>query len=66
LLVLFTSAVAQQSERTIRAEIVVNKNIDSVWKAWTTEEGVKTFFAPDCHVDARANGDYENLLQSCG
>jgi len=66
LLVWFTGAAGQQSERTIRAEIVVNKNIDSVWKAWTTEEGVKTFFAPDCHVDARANGDYEIYFNPAG
>jgi uncharacterized protein YndB with AHSA1/START domain len=65
-LILFASALAQQSERTIRAEIVVNKNIDSVWKAWTTEEGVKSFFAPDCHVDPRASGDYEIYFNPAG
>jgi uncharacterized protein YndB with AHSA1/START domain len=65
-LVLFATSPAQQAERIVRAEIVINKDIDSVWKAWTTEEGVKTFFAPDCHVDARTGGDYEIYFNPAG
>jgi uncharacterized protein YndB with AHSA1/START domain len=30
-----------------------------VWQAWTTEDGVKTFFAPACHIDLRIGGAYE-------
>ena len=49
----------QDLDRIIREEIVVNANIDAVWAAWTTEDGVKTFFAPDCHIDLRVDGIYE-------
>jgi uncharacterized protein YndB with AHSA1/START domain len=30
-----------------------------VWKAWTTVEGAKTFFAPDANLDASPGGAYE-------
>ena len=33
-----------------------------VWRAWTTVEGVKTFFAPDALIELRLNGKYEILF----
>ena len=30
-----------------------------VWKAWTTLEGVKTFFAPDARIELKPGGAYE-------
>ncbi|NOT01358.1 MAG: SRPBCC domain-containing protein [Phycisphaerales bacterium] len=30
-----------------------------VWHAWTTNEGVRTFFAPDSNIDLRLEGPYE-------
>ncbi len=33
--------------------------LQEVWNAWTTEEGVKTFFAPACRIDLRPGGAYE-------
>jgi uncharacterized protein YndB with AHSA1/START domain len=38
---------------------VVNAPIEEVWKAWTTTEGVKSFFAPDANVEARSGGPFE-------
>jgi uncharacterized protein YndB with AHSA1/START domain len=32
---------------------------DEVWAAWTTEEGVRSFFAPDCSIDLQPGGAYE-------
>ena len=40
-------------------ENMVYAGIEEVFAAWTTEEGVKTFFAPQAHVDARVGGTYE-------
>jgi uncharacterized protein YndB with AHSA1/START domain len=37
----------------------VNAPIEKVWDAWTTPDGIKTFFAPDCKVDLRVDGTYE-------
>jgi uncharacterized protein YndB with AHSA1/START domain len=59
LMVFSVTLCDQPSERVIRAEIVVNKNVEAVWAAWTTEEGIKGFFAPDCQIDLRVGGDFE-------
>ena len=48
--------------RTVEGEIVVNAGIDDVWKAWTTKEGVKSFFAPDCNIELKIGGAYEMLF----
>lgn len=45
--------------RKIYYEITVNGSIEEVWDAWTTKEGIKTFFAPDCNIDYRIDGVYE-------
>jgi uncharacterized protein YndB with AHSA1/START domain len=46
-------------ERMIEKQGVVGAPIGEVWKAWTTSEGVKSFFAPDAHVEARSGGPFE-------
>lgn len=46
-------------ERTITCQVTVRASTDAVWKAWTTPEGVKSFFAPDCLIDLRPGGAYE-------
>lgn len=45
--------------RAIEHEIVVHAAADEVWYAWTTNEGVKTFFAPASNVDLGVDGPYE-------
>lgn len=47
------------AERMIEKQVAVDAPIAEVWKAWTTSEGIKTFFAPDAHVEARAGGPFE-------
>jgi uncharacterized protein YndB with AHSA1/START domain len=46
-------------ERVIWADIVIEAKIDAVWEAWTTTEGVLSFFAPGCNIDLRIDGPYE-------
>ena len=53
------SMQAQDVDRVIRGEVVVQASIQAAWDAWTTEEGIKAFFAPDCSVDLRVDGLYE-------
>ena len=40
-------------------EIILDANIDKVWDAWTTDSGIRSFFAPDCKIDPKVGGDYE-------
>jgi uncharacterized protein YndB with AHSA1/START domain len=45
--------------RAIIKEITVPAGIDDVWNAWTTKEGIKSFFAPECNVELKVHGIYE-------
>jgi len=53
---------AAAAERALHKEVVVKAPIADVWQAWTTTEGIKTFFAPDAHVDARPDGAFEIFI----
>ncbi len=43
----------------LRFESDVQAPINQVWQAWTTREGVISFFAPDCCLDLTPGGAYE-------
>ena len=57
--VAFACGAPAAAERAIDKQVVVNAPIADVWNAWTTTEGVKTFFAPDARVEARVGGPFE-------
>lgn len=57
---------AQEPERLVKAEIIVPAGIEAVWEAWTTEAGLKTFFAPACKIELRPNGAYEMYFNPGG
>ena len=46
-------------DKAIRFEVEVAASARDVWKAWTTPEGITSFFAPACEVEARVGGPYE-------
>jgi uncharacterized protein YndB with AHSA1/START domain len=48
-----------ESERSVRAEVIVDAEPQEVWQAWTTEAGARSFFAPACRVEMRIGGAYE-------
>ena len=52
-----TTVAAQ--DRVIHKEVLVKAPVEAVWQAWTTSEGIKTFFAPDARVEARVDGPFE-------
>jgi uncharacterized protein YndB with AHSA1/START domain len=56
-------AAAQSSpapgERALVKEVTVAAPVAEAWKAWTTTEGVTSFFAPRAHVELRVGGPYE-------
>jgi uncharacterized protein YndB with AHSA1/START domain len=53
-------------ERTVRGEVIVDAPVSEVWNAWTTEEGIKSFFAPACNIDLRVGGAYEMFFLTDG
>ena len=50
------AALAQ--ERAINKEAVVAAPLTEVWKAWTTNEGIQSFFAPEAFVDPKPDGRF--------
>jgi uncharacterized protein YndB with AHSA1/START domain len=51
------AAVAE--ERAIDQRVTVKAPVSEVWKAWTTSEGIKSFFAPDARVELRVGGPFQ-------
>jgi uncharacterized protein YndB with AHSA1/START domain len=43
----------------IRKEVEVNASLKDVWNAWTSSEGVKSFFAPEANIQLSVGGAYE-------
>ncbi|MCI0451411.1 MAG: SRPBCC domain-containing protein [Candidatus Latescibacteria bacterium] len=59
LLITTIPVVAAASDRVLRADVVVPAPVAEVWKAWTTTEGITSFFAPGGAVDLRVDGTYD-------
>ena len=49
-------------DRIITGEVIVDAPVSDVWKAWTTEEGIKSFFAPACRIELGVDGSYEMIF----
>jgi uncharacterized protein YndB with AHSA1/START domain len=50
---------AHAAERAIDKSIEVPASLDEAWAAWTTREGIVSFFAPDAKVEARVGGPFQ-------
>jgi uncharacterized protein YndB with AHSA1/START domain len=46
-------------EKRITAKITVPASLENVWLDWTTEDGARTFFAPECKIEMIIGGAYE-------
>lgn len=56
-LLLSAQAVAQP-ERPISKEVVIDATVDQAWQAWTTREGITSFFAPEAKIEPRVGGAF--------
>jgi uncharacterized protein YndB with AHSA1/START domain len=57
-LLCMTALHAAAAERAIDKEVLVPAGVDAVWQAWTTNEGLTSFFAPEAVVEARVGGPF--------
>lgn len=57
---------APVEERRVLKEVVVKAPVAAVWKAWTTSEGIVSFFAPEAVVDARPDGPFHIHMNPYG
>lgn len=62
LLLVLLPPVLAAAERAIEAEIQVPAPPAEVWRAWTTSEGIRTFFAPEARVELRVDGPFEIFM----
>jgi uncharacterized protein YndB with AHSA1/START domain len=62
----FSGDRAHAAERAIDKEIVVNATLGQAWDAWTTREGIVSFFAPDARVEAHVGGPFEIYMNPYG
>jgi uncharacterized protein YndB with AHSA1/START domain len=56
--VLLAFAARAEAERVISKEAVVDATLDQAWEAWTTRDGIRSFFAPDAQIEARVGGAF--------
>jgi uncharacterized protein YndB with AHSA1/START domain len=57
-LALALSLPAHAAERAIDKSIDVPATLDEAWAAWTTREGIVSFFAPDAVIEPRVGGAF--------
>jgi len=58
LLLWVAAASAGAQERALDKQVDVPAGVDAVWAAWTTRDGIVSFFAPDAEIDARVGGAF--------
>jgi uncharacterized protein YndB with AHSA1/START domain/uncharacterized protein YciI len=54
-----SAAVGDDAPAPIRVETVVDAPRQEVWQAWTTTEGITTFFAANAEIEMKPGGAFE-------
>ncbi len=49
----------EPTDRVLKKEVTVPVPVDRAWQAWTTTEGVKSFFSSEAEVELRVGGRFE-------
>jgi uncharacterized protein YndB with AHSA1/START domain len=57
-LLLALAGPAQALEKAIDKEVLIQATLDQAWDAWTTREGIVSFFAPDAQIEPRVGGAF--------
>jgi uncharacterized protein YndB with AHSA1/START domain len=50
---------AVAAERAIDKSVEVPASLDQAWAAWTTRDGIVSFFAPDAKIEPRVGGAFQ-------
>jgi uncharacterized protein YndB with AHSA1/START domain len=58
-LVLAVGLPSRAAERSIDKSVEVAATLDQTWNAWTTREGITSFFAPDAKIEPRVGGAFQ-------
>jgi uncharacterized protein YndB with AHSA1/START domain len=57
-LLLALAGPALALEKAIEKAVLVQATLDQAWDAWTTREGIVSFFAPDAQIEPRVGGAF--------
>ncbi|HYC38427.1 MAG TPA: SRPBCC domain-containing protein [Usitatibacter sp.] len=60
------AAPALAHERALAKEVVVAAPVEAAFKAWTTNEGIQSFFAPEAFVEPRPDGRFSIHMNPYG
>lgn len=60
------SLLAVAAERAIDKDVLVAATLDQAWAAWTTRDGIRSFFAPDAVVEPRVGGAFHIYMDPGG
>ncbi|MEW6704678.1 MAG: SRPBCC domain-containing protein [Pseudomonadota bacterium] len=52
------ASLAMGGERSIDKQVDIAATLDEAWAAWTTREGITSFFAPDAKIEPRVGGAF--------
>ncbi|TAG04125.1 MAG: SRPBCC domain-containing protein [Betaproteobacteria bacterium] len=66
LLGLSVPTLSHAAERAIDKEISIAASLDDAWSAWTTRDGIVSFFAPEAVIDARVGGAFHIHINPLG
>ncbi len=58
LFTIWGNAMEVNKDRAIKFEMVLNAPVEDVYKAWTSPEGIQSFFAPGCDLEMKLYGNY--------
>jgi uncharacterized protein YndB with AHSA1/START domain len=47
------------ADKVLHKQVEVTASLEDIWQAWTTTEGVNTFFSPNAMVELRVGGLFE-------
>ena len=62
LLLTVTALAASATERALDKDIVIKASLDQAWAAWTTKDGITSFFAPDAEIEPRVGGAFHIFI----
>ncbi|QJR15853.1 SRPBCC family protein [Usitatibacter palustris] len=65
-LLVLAAPLAVAQERALDKQVRVKAPVDAVWNAWTTTEGITSFFAPGANIEARVDGPFEVFMDPSG
>ena len=59
-------APARAAERSLDKQVEIAATLDQAWDAWTTREGIVSFFAPDANIEPRVGGAFQIYIDPLG